>query len=452
MESLSSCLMGKRHWDKMIQKTKRYHRKVVRNKARLVAQGHRQEEGIDYDEVFAPVARIEAIRLFLAFASYMENPQQLDVILRVEGHWISCMCKKQTIVATSSTEAEYVAAANCCGQIASYNESGYHLFKGYSWTVWLFFDVKEFILVVQEFLLFWSTASLRAPELGPLAILATIDRTPYTITKDTVRSQLQLGDEEHCLSSKSGSWDQFRSPLAITLFCLLDGRRFNWLSYIFKGMVNNISNAKRFLCILGDHMPLLVVMLPPAQAAIADEGTGEAAPDIPQTIPETIQENIPEPDQSQEQLPTPPRPTTSDQIPPVFEQGHTSDPNIASFSGAHESDPDLFTSTNVEDETLGGSFYTTLPRSTQKVSTLESDLKAHKLLFKEVVGQLVKKVKALEWKLKTRSRKVVMSESDNEEEIRAGYGSSIKLLRLVLAFRMLMLMYSPGGGGGGGGC
>ncbi|GJX49122.1 putative ribonuclease H-like domain-containing protein, partial [Tanacetum coccineum] len=44
---------------------------VVRNKARLVALGYRQEEGIDYDEVFAPVARIEAIRIFLAFASYM---------------------------------------------------------------------------------------------------------------------------------------------------------------------------------------------------------------------------------------------------------------------------------------------------------------------------------------------------------------------------------------------
>nr|GFA72757.1 copia protein [Tanacetum cinerariifolium] len=44
---------------------------VVRNKARLVAQRHTQEEGIDYEEVFAPVARIEAIRLFLAYASFM---------------------------------------------------------------------------------------------------------------------------------------------------------------------------------------------------------------------------------------------------------------------------------------------------------------------------------------------------------------------------------------------
>nr|GEX92310.1 ribonuclease H-like domain-containing protein [Tanacetum cinerariifolium] len=44
---------------------------IVRNKARLVAQGHRQEEWIDYDEVFALVARIKAMRIFLAFASYM---------------------------------------------------------------------------------------------------------------------------------------------------------------------------------------------------------------------------------------------------------------------------------------------------------------------------------------------------------------------------------------------
>ncbi|GJS22121.1 putative ribonuclease H-like domain-containing protein [Tanacetum coccineum] len=57
---------------KWVYRNKKDEKGVVgRNKARLVAHGHRQEEGIDYDEVFAPVARIEAIRIFLAFASYM---------------------------------------------------------------------------------------------------------------------------------------------------------------------------------------------------------------------------------------------------------------------------------------------------------------------------------------------------------------------------------------------
>ncbi|GJT66955.1 putative ribonuclease H-like domain-containing protein [Tanacetum coccineum] len=53
---------------------------VIRNMARLVAQGYTQEDGIDYDEVFAPVARIEAIRLFLAYASFKDFVvYQMDV-------------------------------------------------------------------------------------------------------------------------------------------------------------------------------------------------------------------------------------------------------------------------------------------------------------------------------------------------------------------------------------
>ncbi|KAJ9558089.1 hypothetical protein OSB04_012703 [Centaurea solstitialis] len=53
---------------------------IIRNKARLVAQGYRQEEGIDYDETFAPVARLEAIRLFLAFAAHMNfKVYQMDI-------------------------------------------------------------------------------------------------------------------------------------------------------------------------------------------------------------------------------------------------------------------------------------------------------------------------------------------------------------------------------------
>ncbi|GKC34994.1 retrovirus-related pol polyprotein from transposon TNT 1-94, partial [Tanacetum coccineum] len=44
---------------------------VIKNKTRLVAQGYNQQEGIDYEETFAPVARLEAIRIFLAYAVYM---------------------------------------------------------------------------------------------------------------------------------------------------------------------------------------------------------------------------------------------------------------------------------------------------------------------------------------------------------------------------------------------
>lgn len=45
---------------------------IIRNKSRLVVQGYNQEEGIDFDETFAPVARMEAIRLLIAFAAHMD--------------------------------------------------------------------------------------------------------------------------------------------------------------------------------------------------------------------------------------------------------------------------------------------------------------------------------------------------------------------------------------------
>ncbi|GJU35413.1 hypothetical protein Tco_1183767 [Tanacetum coccineum] len=312
---------------------------------------------------------------------------------------------------------------------------------------------------------FWSTATLRSPELGPPAILATINETPYTITEESVRSQLQLADDGgiddlpiveiysgmdnlgyvtegkltffknkfspqwrflvhtilHCLSTKSGSWDQFGSSIAVALICLSDRRRFNWSSYIFKRMLNFV----------GQPMQLLDAMLSQAQEG---EGAGADEQAVPPPIPETIPETRYESNHSQDHLTTPPRQQAIPPGAPVFEHSQRTDPNIASSSRIHET----------EDDSLGGSFHVSPPRFTQAsptghasggaedhitlsalssavstlvkmVHSLETELKAHKKLFKDVVPKLVKKVKALEVKLKTKKRKVVLSDSDQDD-------------------------------------
>ncbi|GJR49537.1 hypothetical protein Tco_1400058 [Tanacetum coccineum] len=282
---------------------------------------------------------------------------------------------------------------------------------------------------------FWSTATLRSPELGPPTILATIDETPYTITEDSVRSQLQLADDGgiddlpiaeiysgmdnlgyvtegkltfyknkfspqwrflvhtilHCLSTKSGSWDQFGSSLVVALICLSDRRKFNWSSYNFKGMVSNIGNAKKFLMyprflqtilgietsltrqyqvfklssklfanmklnFKGQPMQLLAAMLPQDQEG---EDAGVAAQAVPPPIPEPIPEPMPEPDQPQDPLSTPPRQPTSD----PFDK--------------------------VEDEPLGGSFHASPLRSTQAPHAGHTSGGAEDLITLTVVSSIV---------------------------------------------------------------
>ncbi|GJT07563.1 uncharacterized mitochondrial protein-like protein [Tanacetum coccineum] len=86
---------------------------MIRNKARLVAQGYTQEEGIDYDEVFVHVARIEAIRLFLAYASFKDfvvyqMDQKKDGIFISQDKYVGEILKKFRFieVKTASTPIE----------------------------------------------------------------------------------------------------------------------------------------------------------------------------------------------------------------------------------------------------------------------------------------------------------------------------------------------------------
>nr|GEV44645.1 hypothetical protein [Tanacetum cinerariifolium] len=639
---------------KWILKNKRDARGIViLNKARLVAQGHRQEEGIDYDEVSAPVARIEAIRLFLAFTSnmgflvyqmdvksaflyrrieeevYVTQPKaprawyatlstfllkhgyrrgtidktlflmknNRDIILvhvyvydivfgSTKKEWtattpyedpkpksksesdspinvylyrsmigllmyltasrpdimfaVSACSRHQVTPTTSNLEAvkkifkhlkgqpklglwylkesplvleaysdndyagankdrkfttgrsEYVAAANCCGK---HKHSIFHL---HSTMVALQYEAEH------------NKVGYLLKPIGSDDYHNIIDflrsshiRTPYIITEDLVWSSLQLADDGgvtdlpipkiysmmdalgyvtegkltffknkfspqwrflvhtilHCLSPKSGSWDQFGSPIAIALICLSDGRRFNWSNKIFRGIVNNIGNAKKFLMYLrflqiilgiktrvtrqynvlvfssklfanmrlnftGNPMPLLPAMFLQEQAG---EGAKVAAQDVPHPVPS--------PDQSPPHLTTPSRPQSLDPVAPVLEHDHSSTQPETAFGS--------FPST--EDAPLGGDFHTSPPRSShtppagqplggaedpitltalssvistlvQKVHSLEAELHDHKKLFKDVVGKLVRKVKSLEVKLKTKKRKMVVSDSDEEDD------------------------------------
>ncbi|GJT34924.1 putative ribonuclease H-like domain-containing protein [Tanacetum coccineum] len=100
---------------------------VVRNKARLVAQGHRQEEGIDYDEVFAPVARIEAIRLFLAFASYMGFlVYQLDVKMPSHMRKLKKKCMSLSLKALKilTSQSMYTEWLKLCMDFIKHLEPG----------------------------------------------------------------------------------------------------------------------------------------------------------------------------------------------------------------------------------------------------------------------------------------------------------------------------------------
>ncbi|GJU30648.1 hypothetical protein Tco_1174237 [Tanacetum coccineum] len=156
-------------------------------------------------------------------------------------------------------------------------------------------------------------------------------------------------------------------------------------------------------------MPLLATMLPLAQPAIAGKSSGAAEPTIPHTVPKTLTEPA----------------HSRIMIIHHIDQRHSTScilkPKQLHFSNGGD---DVF-----------GRFVDILPPMVplklhlQKIDSQASDLKAHKLVFKEVVGKLVKKVKELEDKLKGRKRKFVMTESDIEEEEEQDVDPLIKLAK-----------------------
>ncbi|GKB71356.1 retrovirus-related pol polyprotein from transposon TNT 1-94 [Tanacetum coccineum] len=126
---------------------------ILKNKARLVARGYRQEEGIDFEESFAPVTRLEAIRIFLAFAAHMNMViYQMDVntAFSLNGdRLVSWSSKRQKSAAISSMEAEYIALSGCCAQILWMRSQTYRLSFGFN-KIPMYCDNKNAIPYVQQ--------------------------------------------------------------------------------------------------------------------------------------------------------------------------------------------------------------------------------------------------------------------------------------------------------------
>ncbi|GJZ63240.1 copia protein, partial [Tanacetum coccineum] len=83
---------------------------VSRNKARLVAQGYNQQEGIDYDETYAPIARLESIRILLAYACALDFKLfQMDV-QRIENKAkkVPLADMADDVAATSPTDVDAI--------------------------------------------------------------------------------------------------------------------------------------------------------------------------------------------------------------------------------------------------------------------------------------------------------------------------------------------------------
>nr|GEX61413.1 copia protein [Tanacetum cinerariifolium] len=200
---------------------------VIKNKARLVAQGHTQEEGIDYDEVFAPIAKIEAIRLFLAYASFKDFVvYQMDV--------------KSAFLYGRIEEEVYVC------QPPDFEDPNFpnKVYKVEN-TLYGLHQAPRALMIAKDMGYFVDTSEVttgygKSKKVNDKEqIQALVDKTKVIVMEDNIRSDLCFDEAEGtvCLLNEvifEGL--AHMGTMASAIICLADNQKFNLSKYIFDNM------------------------------------------------------------------------------------------------------------------------------------------------------------------------------------------------------------------------
>ncbi|GJS00017.1 hypothetical protein Tco_0316525 [Tanacetum coccineum] len=345
---------------------------------------------------------------------------------------------------------------------------------------------------------FWQTATANTKADGSLEINATIDTIRYIITETSIRDTLQLADATgitmlpndeifegigqmgyptdgtftfwksfftpqwrylvhhllHCISSKSGGWDQFGSNIATALICLSTDRVYNFSKLIFDGYVAKFEKQdKVFGCISFSYFMKMILNIQQKQTPLSgcealtnkifrnmkgfSRGHQTLLPAmlLVATNPNAGQEHDAVA-QSQPSSSTPPVPSTSSppvqsppQIPASIPTPTPIPASIPSPTPIPETEPAPYEHTFEEPSPVHQHFsppqeqaqgqmpmddlLQVVPQLISRIDSLETDLKQTKLTMGNALVKLVKKVKKLEGFLKRRN--VVLSDSEEEE-------------------------------------